>query len=224
MCKVRIGTSILFADRERPVPWAYRKVWGLATQPFFCALNVQFRREPRYVGFMPHWESLTSGNWEKVCNLAGIRLIDPRVHVERVIADILGCEVLVTEAMHGAIVADALRVPWIPVLPINDMHRLKWFDWAESLCLPLTQHRLWPSSLSEASTATIRKPLLSSITAGLSWQAVSGLTEAFVTYAAAQRLSVLAKRPYCLSDDAIIANVTEQMIEQLNQLQQRYRK
>ncbi len=188
------------------------------------ALNVQFRREPRYVGFMPHWESLPRGNWGTACKLAGIRLIDPRSPVEQVITEILGCEVLITEAMHGAIVADALRVPWVPVLPIDSIHREKWFDWADALCLQLTPHRLWPSSLPEVSIATMRRPFLSSIAAGLSWGPVSGIAGTVTTYAAAHRLSVLAKRAPCLSADSAIENATAQMQENLLQLTKQYRK
>jgi succinoglycan biosynthesis protein ExoV len=188
------------------------------------ALNVQFRREPRYVGFMPHWESLPRGNWETACELAGIRLIDPRAPVEQIIGEILGCEVLITEAMHGAIVADALRVPWVPVLPIDSMHRGKWLDWADSLCLQLTQHRLWPSSLSEVSIATMRRPFLSSIAAGLSRWPVSGIVGKVTTYTAARRLTVLANQDPCLSADTVIEHATFQMQEKLSQLEKKYRK
>jgi succinoglycan biosynthesis protein ExoV len=188
------------------------------------ALNVQFRREPRYVGFMPHWESMPRGNWQAACKLADIRLIDPRAPVEHVLTEILGCEVLITEAMHGAIVADTLRVPWVPVLPIDSIHRGKWLDWAEPLCLQLTPHRLWPSSLNEASLATIRRPFLSRIIAGLSLRPVAGLTGAMITYAAAHRLSLLANRDPCLSADRRIEQATMQMQEKLAQLETRYRK
>jgi succinoglycan biosynthesis protein ExoV len=188
------------------------------------ALNVQFRREPRYVGFMPHWQSLPRGNWQTACKLAGTRLIDPRAPVEQVITEILGCEVLVAEAMHGAIVADALRVPWIPVLPIAHVHREKWLDWADALHLDLIPHRLWPSASAEIELATIRWPFLSSIAAGLSRRPVSALAGAVITHAAAHRLSALAKQAPCLSDDRVIENATAQMQEKVNHLQGKYRK
>ena len=188
------------------------------------ALDVGFRREPRYVGYMPHWESLPRGNWQTACDLAGIRLIDPRAPVQQVLADLLGCEILITEAMHGAIVADALRVPWVPVLPIDGSHRGKWLDWAEALHLQLTQHRLWPSTLSEVSIATMRRPLISSVIKSLSWRPLSDVADAATTYAAAQRLSVLARRSPCLSDDKLIESATAQMQEKLTQLERKYRK
>ena len=39
--------------------------------------------------------------------------------------------------MHGVILADTLRVPWIPIQPKVEIHRNKWFDWAESMDLSL---------------------------------------------------------------------------------------
>jgi succinoglycan biosynthesis protein ExoV len=56
--------------------------------------------------------------------------------VETVISAIRGCDLLVTEAMHGAIVADALRVPWVPFMPLPMQH-FKRFDWGESQGLDL---------------------------------------------------------------------------------------
>jgi hypothetical protein len=100
--------------------------------------------------FIPHFESLMVGAWPEVAARAGVHLIDPRSPVASVLADIQASEVIVTEAMHGAIVADALRVPWIALRPVQDSHRLKWFDWAESLGLELRPTSLWPSSTAEA--------------------------------------------------------------------------
>ena len=187
------------------------------------ALALPFPREPRHIGFMPHWESLPRGKWRAACALAGIRLIDPTASVERVISEILECEMLIAEAMHGAIVADTLRVPWVPVLPIDHAHREKWFDWADALRLEFTQHRLWPSSPAEVAHATRYRPFLSRLAAGLTFPPVSRLTSPFITYTAAQRLSALAKEAPCLSADRVIGNALEQMLEKLSRLERAYR-
>jgi len=99
--------------------------------------------------FMPHFESIERGNWEFVCRLVGINFIDPRWPVERVLTAIENSEVLISEAMHGAIVADALRVPWIAIRPMLWHHWMKWNDWAESLGINLNFERLYGSSLQE---------------------------------------------------------------------------
>ena len=126
--------------------------------------------------------------------------------------------------MHGAIVADALRVPWVPVLPIDNVHREKWFDWADSMGLEFKQHRLWPSSLSEVSVAIIRRPFLSSIVAGLRLLNISWPTEDLIIYAAAQRLSALAKLDPYLGTETIIDSAIEKMLGKLKQLETIYRK
>jgi len=106
------------------------------------------------VGFMPHFESLGRGAWQQVAHIAGVRLIDPRDEPPAVIAAIRQCRVLLTEALHGAIVADTLRVPWVALEPLLPVHRAKWHDWADTLGLRIAFHSLHCSSLLERLHAT----------------------------------------------------------------------
>ncbi len=103
-------------------------------------------RPKRYkISFMPHHVSARRSLWKICCKLAGIHYIDPRNGVEKVLEEIQSSEVLATGAMHGAVVADALRVPWIPVKLYEHILDFKWHDWCESLNLPydpVTFHRL----------------------------------------------------------------------------------
>jgi succinoglycan biosynthesis protein ExoV len=217
----RIGRFSLFAARALGLPDSL----GIGDAAILLrAQHDQFPRRPRYIGFMPHWESLPRGNWRRACALAGIRLIDPTAPVASVLAEILGCKVLIAEAMHGAIVADTLRVPWVPVLPINHAHRDKWFDWADALRLDLKQHRLWPSSPAEVGLATKHHPVLSGVGAGLSKWPLSRLSQPLIMYAAAERLAALAKEEPCLSDAPLLESAFEQMLEKLGQLQALYGK
>jgi succinoglycan biosynthesis protein ExoV len=102
------------------------------------------------IAFIPHFESLDVGEWEIVCRLANISFINPCDTIENVIDKIRGSKLVVAEAMHGAIVADALRVPWIPVKPLIKKNENKWFDWFESLGLVCQPQPLSPSSVEEA--------------------------------------------------------------------------
>jgi succinoglycan biosynthesis protein ExoV len=106
-------------------------------------------RDARDIGFMPHFESATRGAWAEVAELAGATLIDPRDDPLDVIAAIGKCRVLLSEALHGVIVADALRVPWVAVRPLAPIHRPKWTDWAETLDLAIAFRGLRPSTALE---------------------------------------------------------------------------
>ncbi len=99
--------------------------------------------------FMPHFESLERGNWKAACALAGITFIDPSHHPDKVVAQVRGAELLITEAMHGAIVADALRTPWIGVRAMHHVHRFKWRDWADALNIVYRPQFLFPSNIRE---------------------------------------------------------------------------
>jgi len=85
--------------------------------------------------FIPHWEMALSGDWERVCGFLGINYIDPRWPPAKVIRHIAQTRTLITEALHGAIVADALRVPWIPVSSYHMILPFKWQDWCRSVGL-----------------------------------------------------------------------------------------
>jgi len=85
--------------------------------------------------FIPHHRSTRCMDWGKVCGLAGIKYIDPRARPTKVLRQIQGCSLLLAEAMHGAILADAQRIPWIPVSIYPQFNHLKWKDWFRSLAL-----------------------------------------------------------------------------------------
>jgi succinoglycan biosynthesis protein ExoV len=169
------------------------------------------------IAFMPHYESLDRGFWGEACRLAGITLIDPRDDVEEVIAAIRGARMLVTEAMHGAIVADALRTPWLGVLPINTSHHQKWSDWAESLAIDLRHHRLRPSSLLELYVDLSRgRGNIDGRAGRISRHRLTRPANKVLTMLAAERLVKLAGLDPQLSRDEKIEEATERALGALH--------
>lgn len=87
--------------------------------------------------FMPHIDHAAEAadSWQRICERAGIRYIDPRWPVEKVLRAIASSERLLTESLYGAIVSDALRIHWIPVVTSPRIPTFKWQDWCLSLDL-----------------------------------------------------------------------------------------
>ena len=94
------------------------------------------------VSFIPHWETSLSPLWREACAAANIRYIDPLAPVPEICAGLASSSLVIAEAMHGAIVADAFRLPWIPVSTTARFNRFKWQDWALSLGLSPIIHDL----------------------------------------------------------------------------------
>ena len=96
-----------------------------------------YRKQYKF-SFMPHLWQAKGGDkaWQAVCQQLDIHYIDPRWSVEKVTASIGESEVMLTEAMHGAIFADALRVPWVAVHTSSDVLGFKWLDWCMSINVP----------------------------------------------------------------------------------------
>ncbi|MGB3297280.1 MAG: polysaccharide pyruvyl transferase family protein [Phormidesmis sp.] len=86
--------------------------------------------------YMPHFRHGNPHRMKAVCRAAGIHYIDPAGEVEKTISAISQSNTLISEAMHGAIVADVLRVPWIPVRTSPKISLFKWRDWCASIKVP----------------------------------------------------------------------------------------
>jgi succinoglycan biosynthesis protein ExoV len=97
----------------------------------------------RGVIFVPHWKSVRYGNWKAICDDLGIEFVDPCQESTSVVRRIATAGKVIAESMHAAIIADAFRVPWIPVALSREVSPFKWVDWASSVnvayrpnCLP----------------------------------------------------------------------------------------
>jgi succinoglycan biosynthesis protein ExoV len=82
--------------------------------------------------YMPHLRTMNEAIAD-ACQELGFGYILPTWPVEKVMEAINASEFLIAEAMHGAIVADALRVPWTPVITHPSIYKFKWMDWCASL-------------------------------------------------------------------------------------------
>lgn len=89
------------------------------------------------IGFVPHHGSERYVDWQSVCDAAGLRFVSARQPVESFLDSISNCRSVITEAMHGAITADLLRIPWVAVRFAPNFNEEKWFDWAESMSIDL---------------------------------------------------------------------------------------
>ncbi len=97
------------------------------------------------VAFMPHHATALRLAAEQidlraVCQTAGVRYIDPCGDVDISLLSIRRTSLLITEALHGAVVADALRIPWIPVRIYEHILAFKWRDWCASLGFQYRPH------------------------------------------------------------------------------------
>lgn len=85
--------------------------------------------------YMPHHleSEMNSQGWQQLCADCGLNYINPGAPIEDILTEISASEILFTEAMHGAIVADALRIPWLPIKTNQKVLEFKWKDWMDGL-------------------------------------------------------------------------------------------
>ena len=156
--------------------------------------------------YMPHYE-LAGKGWENVCKELGFGYIDPRRTVEEVLSAISETEVLLCEAMHGAIVADALRVPWIPVVTNSTILSFKWQDWCSSIGVEYK-----PNYIERLQNPKEKQDLLTPIRL---------VRDKIRQRKASQALKQIAmNQPSCLSEDSRIETLTQQLEERLHMFQQ----
>ncbi|NLR60546.1 polysaccharide pyruvyl transferase family protein [Chitinophaga polysaccharea] len=109
------------------------------------------------VSVIPYFKSVPFFNWESICYRLGFNYISPRSEqgVEHTLKEIAASEYVIAEAMHGAILADALRVPWhrfvlsTPHTEGSGVSEFKWMDWQAAIQLyniDATQVKLYRKS------------------------------------------------------------------------------
>ena len=115
-----------------------------------AATNLAKLNEKRdLVLFMPHHDSLHFGAWQQVAEDAGLTFVSPRLPAEETLQLFSRARLVIAEAMHGAIVADTMRIPWVPVTTAPGVFPFKWRDWTGSLDLPYKPIHIPPSTFED---------------------------------------------------------------------------
>ena len=94
--------------------------------------------------FIPHHRTLRDRPWAQAASEAGLTFVSPEWSVEQVFDHFARAQLVVAEAMHGAIIADALRIPWVPIRISPDLDEFKWRDWLGSIDLQFEPLRVPP--------------------------------------------------------------------------------
>lgn len=129
------------------------------------------------ISYMPHFR-LAKPALRSWCGSMGIHYIDPSAPIEHTLEEIQKTKFLLTEAMHGAIVADCFRIPWLPVKSSKSILDFKWQDWCQSMNLEFDPVRIFP--VWEPKPASIRKSginfVKSTLNSAIFKRAISGRT------------------------------------------------
>lgn len=160
--KVVLGSGVGYGaapDVSDPAEWDVRLVRGpqtaaalglppecAATDPAVLIADFnEFRDLPKRQKpiFIPHHRSDARLDWPTICARAGIDYVSPRGEAQTVISAIAAAPLVLSESMHGAIFADAFRVPWVSVRVNHLFNDFKWRDWAESVEVDLAVHSLF---------------------------------------------------------------------------------
>ena len=178
------------------------------------------RCSAKAIGFMPHFESLARGAWAEAAAAAGVTLIDPRGAPETILDQIAGCRLLLSEALHGVIVADAMRIPWVALAPVAPIHRAKWHDWAEAQDVTIRFQSLPPSCRQEhiaIAVAPYRRAVRSVAACAGALARRIDCRSAYLERAAAA-LRGAAAAPSQLSRDRALSRAQVRMLERLHTL------
>lgn len=91
------------------------------------------------IGFIPHVYTAKHYRLDGICRKTNLTLIDPRLGREEFMHKLSDVSCVIAEAMHGAIIADAIGIPWTRVkliswkLETEVVSDFKWLDWTSSL-------------------------------------------------------------------------------------------
>lgn len=125
--------------------------FGFITDSAYCLQFVPIYKslmsikKTHKIGLMPYFRSDGLLHWNDIADELGMHYISPiceSFDITKVLKEIASCDFLITEAMHGAIIADILRIPWARFVLTtykcegSNVADFKWMDWMYSLNIP----------------------------------------------------------------------------------------
>ena len=170
--------------------------------------------------FMPHKSTAYKFDWEPVCRQADIDFASPHDGIGSVIDRIRAARLVLAESLHAAIVADAFRVPWLPVKTFYSINRFKWLDWTASLEMPYKPVRLLPlfsetrlEELIRRSTPFIINETAASFSKGYGW-----LQNKVILDKTLRKLDKLKQMQGFLSKERVLDEKVERLIVGIEEL------
>ena len=173
------------------------------------------------ISFMPYFRSIDGIDWVKICEELGFHYISPFTEngVDFTLNEIAKSKLLITEAMHGAIVADLLRVPWHRLV-LSTPHtegamvsEFKWNDWLFSVNIFNSE-----KTKIECLRKTKLNPIIKGVSAGIME------TEFLLTYKIKKDLLTILPRikDFYLSDDKVLSQLDEMLNDEIHLLKKDY--
>ena len=89
------------------------------------------------IGFIPHISTIDNPEWKNVCSRVGNSIIiDFRTDdLESIVTQIKSCDIIVSQSLHGLIIADAYGIPncWYYDGPLHSGGKFKFYDYFSSV-------------------------------------------------------------------------------------------
>lgn len=158
---------------------------------------------PRHgTSLIMHCDTAKTGYWKRIADRLGIHHIDPRsTDPLKVINELIASEYVITESLHGAIIADAYNIPWCPITTMPSINQFKWHDWCETINIDYQPAPL-VSIYNDPSNSLIK----------------SGINKGKAMLGERQLKALLKEKKSYNSDASIISSQISQMLEKLEQL------
>ena len=153
--------------------------------------------------------------------MEGISPADP---VDEVITQLKQTECLFAEAMHGAIIADSLRIPWLPIKAYGTINEFKWNDWTSSMQLDFnfnSINAMYSKELIEIlvkNKTKLNNKLIQKTLVG-TYQAYQN---SFMRKSTMRKLEQLKKMKPILSDESIFQSKLNQILDKIELVKKRY--
>jgi succinoglycan biosynthesis protein ExoV len=141
----------------------------------------------------------------------GVAVVSPRQDLETVAGAIRRADRVLTESLHGAILAEAFRVPWTPVALSPVFNFFKWEDWGGSIGLrPRFQTGLGAMRAADRSLRALRRRVPGLGRANADWRGGRLLPEAAIRRAVLGTMRrALAAEPQLGGADRLEARIAD---------------